>query len=701
MTHKHRRNRLDREKSPYLLQHADNPVVWHPWGEEAFALAAEANKPVFLSIGYSTCHWCHVMARESFEDEVVAALLNETFVCVKVDREERPDIDKVYMAACQMLTGQGGWPLTIIMTPEKAPFFAATYIPKESRSDSIGLMDLTSRIAESWRGNSERFRQSAEEIVASLNHVWHASSDGGLPQDVQNQALAQLVEQFDDLFGGFGTAPKFPMPHQLLFLLRHGSRTGEAKAIRMAEKTLQAMAAGGIHDQLGGGFHRYSTDPRWLVPHFEKMLYDQALLFLAYTEAFQVTGNVFFPEVAEKIFAYVLRDMTDLRGGFYSAEDADSEGEEGKFYLWTQRELEELLSHEDARVATHYFAVEPQGNYTDELKGGYTGYNILHRQQNLADLAARLKMTEDALRQKAAAIAQILFKHREKRSRPHRDDKILTDWNGLMIAALARGSRVCRKKAYLDAAKSAADFILNHLRDRNRRLLHRWRDGEAAMPGSLDDYAFFIWGLIELYEADFDPRWLDTALELNDDLIRCYWDEERGAYYFTPADGEKLLLRQKEIYDGAIPSGNAVASLNLIRLGKMTGRHDLEERASLLLRSVAGAIRQMPGGCAQFMTAIDFLAGPSSKVVIVGVPGREDTRIMCETLNSYYLPRLVVLFRPAGAMDPLLVELAPYVRDMAMIDRKATAYVCVDQTCSTPTSDPMEMIRRLKGPPVK
>ncbi|MBN1548753.1 MAG: thioredoxin domain-containing protein [Syntrophaceae bacterium] len=694
-------NRLSREKSPYLLQHADNPVDWYPWGEEAFARAKAENKPVFLSIGYSTCHWCHVMAHESFEDEKIAALLNNTFVCVKVDREERPDIDKVYMAACQMLTGQGGWPLTIVMTPEKEPFFAATYIAKKSRSDSIGLEDLIPRIAAAWQGNAERFRQSAADIIDSLKHIWHASSEGKLPRDVRDHAFASLVAQFDELFGGFGSAPKFPMPHQLLFLLRHGNRTGEPRVIRMVEKTLLGMAAGGIHDHLGGGFHRYSTDPRWLVPHFEKMLYDQALLSLAYTEAFQVTGNVFFRDIAEKIFAYVLRDMTSPHGGFYSAEDADSEGEEGKFYLWRQRELEEMLLPEEVKLITYYYAVEPQGNYTDELKGGYTGNNILHRQHSLTDLAAKLKMTEADLEKKAMAVTSELFRHREKRIRPHRDDKITTDWNGLMIAALARGGRVYGSGIYMDAANAAARFILENLRTEDGRLIHRWRDGEAAKPASLDDYAFFIWGLIELYEATFDPRWLEAALTLNEELARYYWDEEGGAYYFTPSDGEKLLLRQKEFYDGAIPSGNAVACLNLIRLGKMTGRHDLEEQADLLLRSVAGAIRQMPGGCAQFMIALDFLEGPSYEVVIAGVPGRDDTLAMLEAVNRHYLPRAAVLFQPSGNVDPLLVQLAPYVKGMDMIDGKATAYVCVNQACHTPTTDPMEMIFHLSTPAAK
>ena len=696
-----KKNRLSREKSPYLLQHADNPVDWYPWGEEAFAKAKAENKPVFLSIGYSTCHWCHVMAHESFEDEQVAALLNDAFVCVKVDREERPDIDKVYMAACQMLTGQGGWPLTIIMTPDKEPFFAATYIAKKSRSDSIGLIDLIPRVAAAWLGNTERVRQSAAEIISSMQHIWNVSSEGELPRSIQEQTFNHLAGQFDEIFGGFGTAPKFPMPHQLLFLLRHGSRSGNPKAIRMVEKTLSAMAAGGIHDHLGGGFHRYSTDPRWLVPHFEKMLYDQALLSVAYTEAFQVTGNVFFRDVAEKIFAYVFRDLTSPEGGFYSAEDADSEGEEGKFYLWRQRELEEILLPDEVKLITYYYAVEPQGNYTDELKGGFTGHNILYRQHSLTDLAAKLKMTESDLQQKATAIAGELFKHREKRIRPHRDDKITTDWNGLMIAALARAGRVYGNEVYRDAAAAAARFVLDNLRGKDGRLLHRWRDGEAAMPASLDDHAFFIWGLIEVYEATFDPQWLSAALSLNDDLTRYYWDEAGGAYYFTPADGEKLLLRQKELYDGAIPSGNAMACLNLIRLGKMTGRPELEERADRLLKSVAGAIRQMPGGCAQFMIALDLLEGPSYEVVIAGVPDREDTRAILETLNRHYLPRAAVLFRPAGAADKLLAQLAPYVQDMDMIDGRATAYVCVNQACHTPTTDPMEMILRLSAPAVK
>ena len=695
------KNRLSGEKSPYLLQHADNPVNWYPWDEEAFSLAKRENKPVFLSIGYSTCHWCHVMAHESFEDEDVAALLNDTFVCIKVDREERPDIDKVYMAVCQMLTGQGGWPLTIFLTPEKEPFFAATYIPKTSRSGSFGLLDLLSRISTAWKTNDGRFRQSASEIRSALEHIWSESPAGELPHDIQDQAFTHLLGQFDELFGGFGTAPKFPMPHQLVFLLRYGTGRGNPKGIRMVEKTLLSMAAGGIHDQLGGGFHRYSTDPRWLVPHFEKMLYDQALLALAYTEAFQVTGNPAFRQVSEKIFAYVLREMASPGGGFYSAEDADSEGEEGKFYLWSRQELEEVLSPGEMTLIDHYYAVEPQGNYTDEQKGGYTGRNILHRQHSLADISKKLKIPEEELQKRADEAAGILFRRRETRIRPRKDDKVTTDWNGLMIAALARGSRIYRNGAYLSAASAAARFILKHLRRQDGRLLHRWRDGEASMPANLDDYAFFISGLIELYEAAFDPFYLTQALSLNDDLVRYFWDETGGAFYFTPSDGEKLLLRQKELYDGAIPSGNAVSLLNLVRLGKMTGRPDLEERASLLLRSVSGAIRRMPGGCAQFMIALDFLEGPSSELVITGLPGGGDTQAMIDSFNGHYLPRAVVLFRRTGTDVPDVAELAPYVKDMEMVGGRATAYVCVNRTCHKPTNDPAEMILRLSAPAVK
>ena len=698
---KQQKNRLGDEKSPYLLQHANNPVNWYPWCEEAFSVAKKENKPVFLSIGYSTCHWCHVMAHESFEDKEVAALLNGAFVCIKVDREERPDIDKAYMAVCQMLTGQGGWPLSIFLTPEKEPFFAATYIPKTSRPGSFGLLDLLSRISTAWNTDADRFRKSAADILSSLEHIWNESPEGELPGDIQEQTFAQLLGQFDDLFGGFGTAPKFPMPHQLVFLIRYGSRRSDPRVIRMVEKTLLAMAAGGIHDQLGGGFHRYSTDPRWLVPHFEKMLYDQALLSLAYTEAFQATGNPAFRQVAEKIFAYVLREMTSPGGGFHSAEDADSEGEEGKFYLWSQQELEEALSPDEVNLIAHYYAVEPQGNYTDEQRGGYTGRNILHRQHRLADLARKLKISQEELQKRADDAAGILFRCREKRIHPYKDDKVTTDWNGLMIAALARGSRVYRNDAYLSAASSAARFILERLRREDGRLLHRWRDDEAAMPANLDDYAFFISGLIELYEATFDPLYLKEALSLNDDLVRYFWDETGGAFYFTPADGEKLLLRQKELYDGAIPSGNAVSLLNLVRLGKMTGRHDLETRAAQLLRSVSGAIRQMPGGCAQFMIALDFLEGPSSELVIAGLPGREDTQAMIDAFNGHYLPRTVVLFRRTDTKSPDIVTVAPYVKDMEMIDGRATAYACINRTCHMPTTDPVEMILRLNAPTVK
>ncbi|MCJ7618383.1 MAG: thioredoxin domain-containing protein, partial [Desulfobacterales bacterium] len=550
-------NRLALEKSPYLLQHAYNPVDWYPWGSEAFEKAKREDKPIFLSSGYSTCHWCHVMEKESYEDEEVAELMNDVFVSIKIDREERPDIDGVYMNVCQAMTGSGGWPLNIILTPDKKPFFAGTYIPKESSYGRKGMLELIPDISDIWKKNRGEAESLAAQVISSLSEEQEGGEE--LKEDVLHVAYEQLLEVFDEQHGGFGGAPKFPTPHNLTFLLRYWKRTGDKMALRMVERILTAMSMGGIYDHAGFGFHRYSTDTRWLVPHFEKMLYDQALLAMAYTEAYQATGNQEFKRIACEVFTYVLRDMTSPEGGFYSGEDADSEGVEGKFYVWTEEEIDLALG-EDGELMKKVFGINKNGNFMEEEKS--SGKNILHLSKTLPELAADLKLQADEIRRRVGDAKQKLFAVREKRVHPGKDDKILTDWNGLMIAAFAKGAQAFDEPAYADAACRATDFILSRMRGKDGRFFHRYREGEPAVMAFLDDHAFLACGLIELYEATFEVSYLRAALEITDKMIEHFWDKENYGLYFTADDAEKLIFRKKEIYDGAVPSGNSVAMLN-------------------------------------------------------------------------------------------------------------------------------------------
>ena len=693
-----RGNRLQYEKSPYLLQHAYNPVDWYPWGDEAFEKARKENKPIFLSIGYSTCHWCHVMERESFEDPLVAGLMNDAFISIKVDREERPDIDKLYMTVCQMLTGSGGWPLTIIMTPDKKPFFAATYIPKESRFGRTGMVALIPAVEEAWIKRKGEVLSSADQIISVVQKQAGDASPGELSASALSDAYEQLAHRFDKHYGGFGTAPKFPSPHNLLFLLRYWKRSGEAFALEMVTKTLSALRLGGIYDHVGFGFHRYATDERWLVPHFEKMLYDQALLTMAYTEAFQVTGNTEFEQTAREIIAYVLRDMTSKQGGFYSAEDADSEGEEGKFYLWSREEVESLLPADDARLLLKIFHAEKGGNFRDEATGRKAAANILHLTKPLSVSAAEIGMPEEKLRAMIEAARRRLFSTREMRAHPFKDDKILTDWNGLMIAALARASQALDDPAYALPAQQAADFILDSMRLPNGRMLHRYREEEAAVSATLDDYAFFIWGLIDLYEATFEARYLQAAIMLNRDLLDHFWDETgEGGFFFSADDGEALLLRQKEIYDGALPSGNSVALHNLLRLARMTANADFEKKAARMGMAFASMVLQQPSAATHFLTAFDFALGPSCEVVIAGSLRQAETRHFLKKLREPFLPDKVVLLRTEDDEGRSLARIAPFAEHMAPLNGKPAVYVCSNFACSSPTTDAGEMLRLLKA----
>ncbi len=691
-------NRLAAEKSPYLLQHASNPVAWYPWGDEAFQKAEEEDKPVFLSVGYSTCHWCHVMAHESFEDPDVARLLNDTCICIKVDREERPDIDKIYMAACQLLTGSGGWPLTIFMTPERQPFYAATYIPKQSAYGQMGMLDLIPRIGQLWETQRSEVLNAAHELTTSIVRASEVPAGRGtLSGQLPDHACKVIAAAYDADFGGFGSPPKFPIPHQILFLLRFGKGKGDHQAVAMASETLAAMSRGGIYDHIGFGFHRYSTDRHWLVPHFEKMLYDQALLALVYTEGYEATGNDAFRVTAQEIISYVLRDMTSSEGGFYSAEDADSEGKEGKFYLWTEGEIRNILPAAEADFMIDLYGADKNGNFRDEATQAKTGHNILHLRESLDKTASRLGLSMNTLRVKMASARQTLFAVREKRIHPHKDDKILTDWNGLMIAALARGAQVMGEPQYLDRAKAAAAFIFMNLRDNEGRLLHRFREGETTGPAHLDDYAFLIWGLLECYEASFDPADLQWALELQKQQDDHFLDAQHGGYYFTPDDGAQVIARQKEIYDGAIPSGNAVSMQNLIRLSRLTGNRAWEGQAETLGKAFAGAISRMPSGFTMFMVALAWLFQDTREIVITGNPASDDTKQMLRALRESYLPNKVVILRPPETTIPDITDLATVTKGMVMINGKATAYVCSGQSCRNPTNDIDTLKELLKG----
>lgn len=684
-------NRLALEKSPYLLQHAYNPVDWYPWGDEAFEKAKKEDKPVFLSSGYSTCHWCHVMEKESYEDEEVAKLMNEAFVSIKIDREERPDIDGIYMKVCQVMTGSGGWPLNIIMTPDKKPFFAGTYIPKESRYGRTGMLELIPEIRDIWKKNRGGAESLAAEVISSLSEIQEAGEE--LKEDVLHAAYEQLLESFDEQHGGFGGAPKFPTPHNLTFLLRYWKRTGDIMALRMVERTLTAMSMGGIYDHVGFGFHRYSTDARWLVPHFEKMLYDQALLAMAYTEAYQVSGNEEFKRIACEIFTYVLRDMTSPEGGFYSGEDADSEGVEGKFYVWKENEIDSVLG-EDSELMKKVFGIDRYGNFREEGKSH--GKNILHQFKTMPELAADLEYPSEEIVRQIGNAKKKLFTEREKRVHPGKDDKILADWNGLMIAALAKGAQAFDEPAYSDAACRAANFILLRMRGKDGRLYHRYREGEPAVKAFLDDHAFLVWGLIELYEATFEVSYLRAALEVTDKMIGHFWDKEKHGLYFTADDAEELIFRKKEIYDGAVPSGNSVAMLNLLRLGKMTANAGFEEKAAQIGRAFSGTIWQAPMAYTQMMVALDFAFGSTSEVVIAGDAGAEDTKYMLDALRREFIPGKVVILRSRDDLE--IIGLAEYARDLTSIEGRAAAYVCRNYSCRLPVTDAGKMMELLRRP---
>ncbi len=699
-------NRLIKEKSPYLLQHAHNPVNWYPWGEEAFQKSHKENKPIFLSIGYSTCHWCHVMEHESFEDEDIARLMNEYFVSIKVDREERPDLDHIYMSAVGAMTGQGGWPLNVFLTPDKKPFWGGTYFPPEARFGSPGFKDVLCSLHEGWLNRKDQILTSAQSLMETLKQRTQTVAPAAINEKTLQKAFDQFNNYFDEQYGGFGSQPKFPSSHNLSFLLRWWQRTSHPKALEMVNKTLTEMYKGGMYDQLGGGFHRYSTDQYWQVPHFEKMLYDQAILSRTYLEAYQATGNSLYAKAAGEIFDYVLRDLHDSKGGFFSAEDADSfdasveldinpeqrrrtqEKKEGAFYLWKFNEIVQLLGQEDSKIFNHYFGVEPNGNAKLDPQGEFIGKNILYVAHSIEETAQHFSLSVEEVNKIIERSHQKLFKARLRRPRPHLDDKILTDWNGLMISSLAFGGRVLRSQRTIQAAEESAQFILHHLRTKDGKLLHRFRDGEAGISATLMDYAFLIQGLLDLYEATFKVEYLKEALSLTNEMLRLFWDEKEGGFFFAAHDSADVILRQKEIYDGALPSGNSIAALDMVRLFHFTLDEQWEENAQKLFKVFSNDIIQHPSAYAQMLIALDFLLGPSQEVILSGDLKDPLLNQMIQNLFSKFIPNKVVIVRPTDQRQAQeIISLIPSLENQIPLEEKTTAYVCQNHVCQLPTSD--------------
>jgi uncharacterized protein YyaL (SSP411 family) len=699
-------NHLITEKSPYLQQHAHNPVDWYPWGQEAFDKARSEDRPIFLSIGYSTCHWCHVMERESFESGEVAEVLNRDFVSIKVDREERPDVDRIYMTFVQATTGSGGWPMSVFLTPDLKPFFGGTYFPPDNRYGRPGFKSLLEHVARAWRADRAKIDASSTGIVDQL---LRAAGDGGQQAGVLDKAILDSAyhffrRTFDQTHGGFGEAPKFPRPSTLNFLLRYYDSTKNPESLEMTLKTLRAMADGGMNDQIGGGFHRYSVDERWFVPHFEKMLYDQAQLAISYLEAFQITHDPIYAGVSRSIFEYVLRDLTAPEGGFYSAEDADSVIDpaepkvkgEGAFYVWSQPEIQEILG-KLAPIFLYRYGVEHDGNVRNDPHGEFTGKNILYARHSVAETAQNFGVEEDAARTGLATAIDLLMAARVKRIRPHLDDKVLTSWNALMISAFAKGAQVLDEPRYLAAAQRSAGFILAKLRDRAQTtLLRRYREGDAAVPGFLDDYAFFVAALLDLYEADFNPQHLETAIGLTDQM-RDLFEDTAGGGFFTTAEGDdSLLLRMKDDYDGAEPSGNAIALIDLLRLAQITNRADYHSAAESTLRALSRRILTQPPAVPQMLVALAYSLASKRQVVLAGDSGASLTKTLLRRLHDHFLPNSITLLIYSEDTRSKLASLIPVIGSMREVDGQPTAYVCRNYVCQLPTNEVSKFVELLQ-----
>ncbi len=673
-------NRLIHETSPYLLQHAHNPVDWYPWGAEALARAQQEHKPIFLSVGYSACHWCHVMEHESFEDPAVAAIMNEHFVCIKVDREERPDLDAVYMQAVQALTGQGGWPMSVFLTPEGQPFYGGTYFPPAPRYGMPSFVQLLQHIQKLWTTKPDELHTSAAELTAVLGRGELQGGRGEPTLATLDTAYQHLVPRFDRTHGGWGGAPKFPQPQTLEFVLRHHRRTGDRTALRMFEQTLDHMARGGMYDQLGGGFHRYSVDERWLVPHFEKMLYDNAQLARVYLHAWQVTGEARYRQVVEETLDYVVREMTAPDGGFYATQDADSEGVEGKFFVWDADEVRDALGSDALRWMQLY-------NVT--AKGNWEGHTILNQPRPLAEVARVLGMREDELQALAARGRATLLAVREQRIHPGRDEKIVVAWNGLMLAAFAEAGRVLERRDYLAVAERNAAFVMGQLY-RDGRLVHVYPSGQTTIPGFAEDYALYAAGLLALYRATFEPRHLAQARALADTLLAEFWDDEHGGVWQTSSAAEALIARPKALFDEAVPSANGIAAAVFRQLAVLFDQPDYEERASAILRLAAAELPQYPTAFGALLVALDELLATPQEVAVIGDLAAPDTAALLAVLNRAYLPHTTV-----AASAPTDTPSTPLLAERPQRDGRATAYVCQRYSCQQPTTDPAELAQQL------
>jgi uncharacterized protein YyaL (SSP411 family) len=666
-------NRLARETSPYLLQHAHNPVDWYPWGNEALERARREDRPILLSIGYAACHWCHVMERESFENEEIARLMNASFVCIKVDREERPDLDDIYMSATVAMSGSGGWPMTVFLTPEQQPFFAGTYFPPVDRYGRPGFRTVLQKLAELWQHERSAVLGQAKELTDHVRKLAGPGPSGNLQLESQQGAVEQLAQSYDSRYGGFGKAPKFPPAQSLELFLRYVRRTGDERARRMLQGTLDGMKAGGMYDQLGGGFARYSTDERWHVPHFEKMLYDNAQLAKIYTEAHQLTGDAEYARIAVETLDYIAREMQSEEGGYYSATDADSEGVEGKFFVWEPHEIEELLSPEEAERFCAYYDVTPQGNWE--------GLNVLRVQRSHELVASELGISVEALRESLSRALQILYEARSKRVPPLLDDKILVAWNGLMIEAFAVAARVFPERGYAESASRAADFLLTRLTRPDGGLYRTYRAGKAHLSAYLEDYAFLAQGLISLYEVSGEERYLREAAGLAERLLKDFGDPEGGPFYQTAHDHEALIARVRDGHDGAIPNPNAIAAHALARLARHLGRPEWEERAIQALRGYAQAVERLPRAFGSTLNALDFMTEASLELVLVGDPDRADYAELAAEIASHYLPNRIEARLASDHGSHL-----PLTEGKALVEDKAALYVCRNFACAAPVT---------------
>jgi uncharacterized protein YyaL (SSP411 family) len=706
-------NRLARERSPYLLQHAHNPVDWYPWGEEAFAKARRENKPIFLSIGYSTCHWCHVMAHESFEDEATAAIMNREFVSIKVDREERPDVDRVYMTFVQATTGGGGWPMSVWLTPDLKPFVGGTYFPPVDRYGQPGFTKVLERIAAAWKQDHEKIAEQGSKIVEALRESQNAQPEAAAKIDNQlfQTAYEQLSRSFDDKEGGFGTAPKFPRPVSLNFLTRFYARDSKSesgkRALEMDLVTLRKMAAGGMHDHLGGGFHRYSVDRYWHVPHFEKMLYDQAQLAVAYLDAFQITQDQQYGDVARDVLEYVVRDMTSKEGGFFSAEDADSlfehgkpEHGEGAFYVWTEKQVDAALGDDSALFKFHY-GVRPHGNAPEgsDPQDEFRGKNILIQRHTLAETAKHFKKSDDEIRQSLTRSREKLLTIRNNRPRPHLDDKIIAAWNGLMISAYARAAQVLDEPRYLENATRAAKFLRANLYDDKSELLFRnYREGRSQVEGFADDYAFVIQGLLDLYEASFDVEWLKFAIELQGMQDDLFYDEKNGGYFSTSGKDKSVVLRMKDDNDSAEPAASSIAALNLLRLAQFRDDKKLDERARKTIGAFAPTLSHFASAMPQMLVALEYSLAKPRQIVIAGkidplkdgfaVANNNATKTLLAELHRHFLPNKILMLADGAEGQKFFAEKNEAIGAMTPIDGKPAAYVCENFTCKAPVTDP-------------